>query len=74
MASPHGILSLSRRLRRLSPPLRFSLAGSRLAAPRVLIQLLLFVPNDDYATSSGERGRLARAPQHDRLTNYNESL
>jgi len=54
--------------------LRFSLAGSRLAAPRVLIQLLLFVPNDDYATSSGERGRLARAPQHDRLTNYNESL
>src|SRR4029077_5010384 len=47
MASPRGIRSLSLQLRRLLPPLRFSLAGSRPAAPRVLILLLPFVPNED---------------------------
>src|SRR6478736_4054064 len=47
MASPRGIRSPSLQLRRLLPPLRFSLAGSRPAAPRVLILLLPFVLNDD---------------------------
>ena len=47
MGSPHGIRSLSLQLRRLLPPLPFSLAGSRPAGPRVLILLLPFVLNDE---------------------------
>src|SRR5262249_44477471 len=47
MASPHGIRALSRQLRRLSPPLRFSLAGCRPAAPRVSTLLLPFVLNEN---------------------------
>src|SRR5215510_7378591 len=46
MASPRGIRSLSLQLRFLLPRLRFLLAGCRLAAPRVLILLSPFVPND----------------------------
>ena len=38
MGSPRGIRSLSLQLRRLLPPLPFSLAGSRPGGPRVLIR------------------------------------
>src|SRR3954451_19553831 len=47
MASLRGIRSLSLQLPRFLPPLRLSLAGSRPAAPRVLILLLPFVLNND---------------------------
>src|SRR6478672_11904370 len=47
MASPRGTRSPSLQLRRLLPPSRFLLAGSRPAVPRVLILLLPFVLNDD---------------------------
>src|SRR5258707_11763190 len=46
MASPRGIRSLSLRLRRLLPLLRFSLAGYLRAARRVLIPLSHFAANE----------------------------